>query len=110
MKRVFCETLEMDVDELEIKAGYSINTLKRQLQYRDECDGVEFIWCYEYTCDNVKLLGAFCYLFAPFILKNLRTISALDFARAGRAHSSVRLSGMQCQASGVLPRFSSRRD
>ncbi|KAJ7035898.1 hypothetical protein C8F04DRAFT_1181927 [Mycena alexandri] len=54
--RVFDHALQMQVDALDIKSGYSIDTARRQLQYRDKCRGLEFIWCYKYTCDEVKLL------------------------------------------------------
>ncbi|KAJ7824050.1 hypothetical protein B0H13DRAFT_2375728 [Mycena leptocephala] len=50
------------VDKLEVKSGYSIDTVRRQFEYRDNCVGVEFIWCYKYTCDNVKLLERLVHL------------------------------------------------
>ncbi|KAJ7855247.1 hypothetical protein B0H13DRAFT_2357985 [Mycena leptocephala] len=50
------------VDKLEVKSGYSIDTVHRQFEYRDNCVGVEFIWCYKYTCDNVKLLERLVHL------------------------------------------------
>ncbi|KAJ7437036.1 hypothetical protein FB451DRAFT_1452245 [Mycena latifolia] len=54
--RIFCADLGLEVDRLEIKAGYAINTIRRQFQYHDNCHGVEFIWCYKYRCDEIKLL------------------------------------------------------
>ncbi|KAJ7723267.1 hypothetical protein B0H16DRAFT_1472967 [Mycena metata] len=60
--RVFDHTLQMEVDALDIKSGYSIDTARRQLQYRDKCVGVGFIWCYKYTCDQVKLLERLVHL------------------------------------------------
>ncbi|KAJ6547251.1 hypothetical protein B0H19DRAFT_1075156 [Mycena capillaripes] len=56
VQRRFCEELQLEIDELEIKSGYSIDTLRHQFEYRDNCAGVDFIWCYKYTCDSVKLL------------------------------------------------------
>ncbi|KAJ7833559.1 hypothetical protein B0H13DRAFT_1914536 [Mycena leptocephala] len=50
------------VDKLEVKSRYSIDTVRRQFEYRDNCVGVEFIWCYKYTCDNVKLLERLVHL------------------------------------------------
>jgi hypothetical protein len=57
--RVFCKELQIEIDKLEVKTGYSTDTLCRQFEYCNNCTGVEFIWCYKYTCDNVKLLGMF---------------------------------------------------
>ncbi|KAJ7024520.1 hypothetical protein C8F04DRAFT_1192333 [Mycena alexandri] len=62
VSRVFDEELQIDVDALDIKSGYSIDTARRQLQYRDRCRGVRFIWCYKYTCDQVKLLERLVHL------------------------------------------------
>ncbi|KAJ7447688.1 hypothetical protein FB451DRAFT_1411783 [Mycena latifolia] len=60
--RVFCEDLGLEVDRLEIKAGYAIDTIRRQFQYHDSCRGVEFIWCYKYRCDEIKLLERLVHL------------------------------------------------
>ncbi|KAJ7447691.1 hypothetical protein FB451DRAFT_1567493 [Mycena latifolia] len=60
--RVFCEDLGLEVDHLEIKAGYAIDTIRRQFQYHDSCRGVEFIWCYKYRCDEIKLLERLVHL------------------------------------------------
>ncbi|KAJ7848302.1 hypothetical protein B0H13DRAFT_2404434 [Mycena leptocephala] len=62
IERVFCERLQLEIDKLEVKTGYSIDTLRRQFEYRENCTGVEFIWCYKYTCDNVKLLERLVHL------------------------------------------------
>ncbi|KAJ7658464.1 hypothetical protein B0H17DRAFT_1213210 [Mycena rosella] len=60
--RIFNNDLQREVDRLEIKAGYSIDTARRQLEYNDNCDGVEFIWMYKYRCASIKLLEKLVHL------------------------------------------------
>ncbi|KAJ7250447.1 hypothetical protein B0H12DRAFT_1072053 [Mycena haematopus] len=54
--RVFDVNLQIFVDGLEIKAGFTKNAKRRQFDYRDICRGVEFIWFCMYRSDSVKLL------------------------------------------------------
>ncbi|KAJ7713400.1 hypothetical protein B0H16DRAFT_1478723 [Mycena metata] len=54
--RVYDANLQTDVDAVEIKAGYSSDTPRRQQEYRDTCQGVDFDWKFKYTSDNVKRL------------------------------------------------------
>jgi hypothetical protein len=111
IERVFCEQLQLEIDKLEVKSGYSIDTVRRQFEYRENCTGVEFIWCYKYTCDNVKLLGNF-FLSSTyvFLTKNCRAIGALDATRARRRHCALSMPGVRSQAPGILPRRSGRGD
>ncbi|KAJ7816882.1 hypothetical protein B0H13DRAFT_2380118 [Mycena leptocephala] len=82
------------VDKLEVKSGYSIDTVRRQFEYRDNCVGVEFMWCYKYTCDNVKLLERLVHL----------------TLRARRRHRALRMPGVRRQAPGILSRLGGRGD
>ncbi|KAJ7235747.1 hypothetical protein B0H12DRAFT_1238695 [Mycena haematopus] len=60
--RIFDPTLQMYVDALEIKSGFSGNTSRRQFNYRDTCIDVDFIWFYRYKCNCVKLLERLVHL------------------------------------------------
>ncbi|KAJ7716070.1 hypothetical protein B0H16DRAFT_1476969 [Mycena metata] len=54
--QVYDANLQTDVDAVEIKAGYSSNTPRRQQEYQDTCHGVDFDWKFKYTSTNVKRL------------------------------------------------------
>ncbi|KAJ7023941.1 hypothetical protein C8F04DRAFT_1192909 [Mycena alexandri] len=60
--RVFDHEFQMDVDVLDIKSGYSLDSRHRQLDYRDTCRGVKFLWMYKYTSDNIKHLERLVHL------------------------------------------------
>ncbi|KAF8187415.1 hypothetical protein K438DRAFT_1973027 [Mycena galopus ATCC 62051] len=60
--RIFDPILHMDVDALEIKLGFSIDTLRRQFDYHDTCIDLKFTWFYRYKCDCVKLLEGLVHL------------------------------------------------
>ncbi|KAJ7673334.1 hypothetical protein DFH06DRAFT_1124054 [Mycena polygramma] len=52
--RVYDHDLRMMVDALEMKTGYAVDLVRRQEQYHDLCDPVDFIWMYEYDCNSAK--------------------------------------------------------
>ncbi|KAJ7602173.1 hypothetical protein DFH06DRAFT_1351602 [Mycena polygramma] len=60
--RVYDSDLRLMVDALEMKTGYAVDIVRRQEQYHDLCDPVDFIWLYEYDCDSVKLIERLVHL------------------------------------------------
>ncbi|KAJ6545753.1 hypothetical protein B0H19DRAFT_1076013 [Mycena capillaripes] len=60
--RVFDHQLQMWVDVLDVKSGFSLDTVRRQFDYRDTCHDVDFIWFYKYKSDTVKLLERLVHL------------------------------------------------
>ncbi|KAF8183522.1 hypothetical protein K438DRAFT_1974993 [Mycena galopus ATCC 62051] len=60
--RVLDPSLQIYVDALEIKSGFSIDTLRRQFEYHHTCRNVEFLWFYRYKSDSVKLLERLVHL------------------------------------------------
>jgi hypothetical protein len=57
--RRFCPNAWLEVDALEIKSDFAIDTMRLQYEYMHNYRDIDFIWRYKYTCDNVKILGQF---------------------------------------------------